>query len=214
MKTLLKRISLYALTVLTLGSALTSVSSADAHALPVSVTAVSDDAVTASRPVSDEMSVLAVSIGSIVGKVGYATKVYEFLKDSRWKNGIKWNGSTKPKASSWNCSGCMAYAVDFCKRVYGEDWASSPKKFTKYQNVNQIATGDAIRINGHYFVVLLRQGNKLYTAEGNYSGKVRASLSTYGYYIENGKLYQNYYNAKGQSTGHKQVQLISIYRHN
>ena len=38
----------------------------------------------------------------------FTEKVNAFLADSRWKHGISWNGSQKPKLSSWSSSGCCA----------------------------------------------------------------------------------------------------------
>ena len=45
----------------------------------------------------------------------YSKKVSSFISDSRWKNGITWNGSQKPKISSYSAWGCCAYVCDFCK---------------------------------------------------------------------------------------------------
>jgi len=201
MKHLMKRIALFTLTVLTLASILPTAALADTRTELVTVAASSLEAPRISR----------ISI-PLLNKINYALKVYNFLKDSRFKNGTAWAGSKRPQLSTWSCKGCMAYAVDFCKYVYGADWASSPKKFQTYKKVSEIETGDAIRIDGHYFVVLQRKGDKLYTAEGSYSSKVRASLATYGYYIKDNQLYQNRYNSKGVSTGSVKVTFVSGYR--
>ncbi len=201
MKHLMKRIALFALTVLTLASALPTAAFADTRTELATVAATSLEAPRISRaPIA------------FLNKINYALQVYRFMTNSRFKNGVAWGGSKRPQLSTWNCKGCMAYAVDFCKYVYGADWATSPKKFQTYKKVSEIATGDAIRIDGHYFVVLQRVGNKLYTAEGNYSSKVRASLATHGYYIEGNQLYQNRYNSKGVSTKSVKVTFVSGYR--
>ena len=217
MKKFFRNIALYTLAVLSLGSALMSASYADAAPVekPAAVSAAAETVciLPPALPASNQESQRSLRSVSLMNIVTYALKANAFLKDSRWKNGISWNGSRKPKLSKWRCSGCMAYAVDFCKYVYGEDWASSPKKFKKITNVNDLTTGDAVRINGHYFIIVQRKGNKLYTAEGNYSSKVRASLTTYGYYIQGNRLYQNWYNAKGTSTGKKEVTFVCGYRH-
>lgn len=179
MKQFVKRIALFSLTILMLCSALPAATFADMKTEPATAVAC-----------STETPGITFIASSMLKKINYALKVWEFLNDSHYKNGTSWNGSKRPRLSTHSCSGCMAYAVDFCKYVYGADWASNQGKFTKYTDVSKIATGDAIRINGHYFVVLKREGNKLYTAEGNYSSKVRASLTTYGYYIDGNQLYQ------------------------
>ncbi len=119
----------------------------------------------------------------------YETKVDEFLKDSRWKNGISW-GAIKPKLSTYSSSGCCAYAADFAAYVYGsKSLAWNTSDFTKFTGANNIATGDIIQISGHWFIVLKRTGNTLYTAEGSYDKKVR--ITTNGWSIKDGKIYKN-----------------------
>ena len=118
----------------------------------------------------------------------FTEKVNAFLADSRWKHGISWNGSQKPKLSSWSSSGCCAYAADFVAYVYGSKsaaWTSSD--FTKYTKLDEIRAGDIIYITGHWFVVLERNGNTLRTTEGNFDSKTRTTSSGWG--IKNGKLH-------------------------
>ena len=118
----------------------------------------------------------------------YEKKVKAFTSDSRWKNGTKWTASQKPKLSTYSASGCCAYAVDFCKYVFGKNSYTSGNKFS---NPKDIRDGDIIKVTGsqHWFVVLERNGNKLKTAEGNWGGKVVISNSTYS--ISGNTLYRN-----------------------
>lgn len=139
-------------------------------------------------------------------EVPLATKISNFAGDARWKNGLSWP-QRSPKLSTWSSKGCCAYAADFCKYVYGYNWPTQSTRFKKYTSVNSIQTGDIIHTSGHWFVVLKRVGNKLYTAEGAYSGKTRVSLSKPGYYIENGKLYMSWYNASKTTLKYKTVSL-------
>lgn len=147
----------------------------------------------------------------------YRTKYSDFLSQAAWKNNARWTGNDKdghqpPLVSNYSCGSCYAYAADFAAVVYGinpgknqKGKGSCPWKhsfFSKFTKVNDIKTGDVIhtyrieknkkgenvRIN-HWFVVLERKGNELFTAEGNYENRVRASTTTAGYIIENGKLY-------------------------
>jgi len=80
----------------------------------------------------------------------------------------------KPKLSTWGSIGCCAYTADFTKYVFGKTgWSTST-----FTGVGSIRAGDVLYIyNGtygqHWIAVLTRSGNTLYTAEGNYSGKVR-----------------------------------------
>ena len=69
----------------------------------------------------------------------FTEKVDAFLADSRWKHGISWGDSQKPKLSSWSSTGCCAYAADFVAYVYGSKsaaWTSSD--FTKYTKLDEI----------------------------------------------------------------------------
>jgi len=104
------------------------------------------------------------------------SKMAAFINDSRWSAGTSWGGSQKPKISPYGSLSCCAYVADFAKYVYGK---SSPTSGTRFTSVSGIKDGDIINIGspsdgtGHWFVVLKRDGNRLYTAEGNYSAKVR-----------------------------------------
>ena len=135
----------------------------------------------------------APAIGGVADALIITAKITAFSLDSRWKNGVSWP-QRSPKLSTHSSKGCCAYAADFCKYVYGYNWMTATSKFKKYTDLNNIKTGDIIHTSNHWFVVLRRDGNKLYTAEGAYSSKTRVSTSKPGYYIENGKLYQCWYN--------------------
>ena len=107
----------------------------------------------------------------------YAFEYSSFINDSRWKNGVSWGSGQRPKtAPSAQWWGCAAYAYDFAKVVFGK---SNPRAGTRFTNVSQIRAGDVLTVGnqsdgtGHWFCVLKRDGNKLYTAEGNYSSRVR-----------------------------------------
>ena len=120
--------------------------------------------------------------------INYSEKVQSFLKDSRFKNGATWKSSQKPKLSSYNGSGCCAYAADFAKYVFGK---SAPTSGTKFTNPQDIKEGDVIKVTGsqHWFVVLERNGQNLKTAEGNWGGKVVVSSTAYT--VKNNTLYRN-----------------------
>lgn len=158
----------------------------------------------------------------------YQEKMNSFLRDNRFDDGTAWwggddTGHKPPEISNYSCGSCYAYAADFAAYVYGINPGTNKKGkgscpwnhnyFSKYTGVDNIKTGDVIHtarreynkekgkyvtIN-HWFVVLKRDGDKLYTAEGNYEDRVRASLKTPGYKIKNGKLYL----AVGNSTYEK-----------
>ncbi|MDE5777139.1 MAG: GBS Bsp-like repeat-containing protein, partial [Lachnospiraceae bacterium] len=109
-------------------------------------------------------------------KVNAATG-QDFVNDARWKNGITWGDSQRPKLSGWSSSGCCAYVCDFAKYVYGHN--SYMDGATYFSSVSEIREGDIIYTGDHYFAVLGRSGNSLYTAEGNMGGKVCVSDTRY-----------------------------------
>ena len=125
----------------------------------------------------------------------YKSKYSAFINDSRWKSGVRWDDYQTPKLSSWGSKGCCAYAADFEYYVYGtKGWKGS-----SFTNPNEIKSGDILYITNtsggeHWIVVLERDGNTLYTAEGNYADKVY--IGTDHYRISEGRLQGNgYYNS-------------------
>ena len=128
----------------------------------------------------------------------YNNKYTSFINDSRWRAGVSWGYSQTPKLSSWGSKGCCAYAADFEYYMYGsEGWAG-----TAFYSADEISIGCILYIktpNGgeHWIVVLERNGNTLYTAEGNFGDCVHITDSFYRVY--NGYLQQKgYYNSSNE----------------
>lgn len=122
----------------------------------------------------------------------YTTKYQQFISDSRWKNNASW-GNRSPYLSSYSSSGCCAYAADYAYYVHGKPNFSS---CSVSYNAPEIRTGDVVQgswasgAGPHWIVVLSRNGNSLYTAEGNFDSKVRITNS--GYTISGSNLYEPY----------------------
>jgi hypothetical protein len=123
----------------------------------------------------------------------YSGKYNSFISDPRWCNGRAWGNGKKPELSTWGSESCVAYVADYARYMYG---TNTPWSYgQKYTSLNDIRSGDIVYIPNHAFVVLERNGNNLYTAEGNYGGKVR--IQSIGYQIDGGCLYQVYNNGAG-----------------
>ncbi len=109
----------------------------------------------------------------------YNCKYQAFISDGRWSNGTGW-GYYHGTHLGYSALGCCAYCADFEKYVYGTSgWCGSP-----FYSASEIKNGDILHVTcgeygEHWFVVLSRNGNSLYTAEGNCDSKVMISNSRY-----------------------------------
>lgn len=132
-----------------------------------------------SDSISDTIEIpqYAQSAGDMYESVYYA-KVENFTSDSRYKGGAYWNN-------------CLTYGNAFSNYMFGIQHYSYGDA---YDGVNNIRTGDVIRIGNdeHTVVILRRSGEELWTAEGNYgvsSGNHNVRIEI-GYKIIDGVLYQ------------------------
>ena len=91
-----------------------------------------------------------------------------FISEPEWEEEASWSSSQRPLISSYDSSSCCAYCADFVKYCYDID---GPTWGNEFDDIDDIQAGDVIKIsngvNTHWFAVLKRAGNKLYTAEGN-----------------------------------------------
>ncbi len=133
-------------------------------------------------------SISGVSIDTtvVLGAESYTDRYKRFINDPNWSNNISWdrNQTAKQKeAQAASPTGCAAYAADFVYFMYGGTHISEGG--TAIGDFNDICTGDVVHIketynkSEHWFVVLERNGNDLYTAEGNYNDSVFISRDEY-----------------------------------
>lgn len=117
-----------------------------------------------------------------------SSKVNAFVNDSRFDNASSWSASKTPLLSTYSSKGCAAYAADYVKYCYGKN---NPRSGQAFYSASEIRSGDVVVVKNsqHWIVVVARNGNKLTTAEGNWSGKVVVSNSAYT--VQNGQLYRN-----------------------
>ncbi len=110
----------------------------------------------------------------------YWARVDSFVNDSKWCHGTSWN-QISPKLSTYQGWGCVAYGCDFTAYVYG---INAYNQGSEFYNPSEIRTGDVLRVNNsHTFVVLERDGSKLWAAEGGFGYEpnqtVRVSSDVY-----------------------------------
>ncbi len=99
----------------------------------------------------------------------------DYIRDPDHARGAEWPLSQRPKISgSAGGSGCASYTSDFIKYCYNKGSYSGSTTFT---DPDEIRAGDVIHLtspgSGHWFAVLKRDGDYLYTAEGNWGSVVR-----------------------------------------
>ena len=102
----------------------------------------------------------------------------------------KVNGFIREYSSGYPAGMCAYYGNAFTNYMYGiSNYLQGGDEF---HNINEIRAGDVIRLNademdgsGHTFVVLYRNGNDLYTAEGgdSYFGNNGVRIESPGYRI-------------------------------
>ena len=133
-----------------------------------------------SRDVDHSVSYEAVY--RVVDISEYFTKYKSFINDPRWRNGAAWESDRQQAlATTWPGYGCFAYASDFVKYMYDETLMGTGTK-GRFTDPSEIRTGDVINTGEggqHWMVVLERNGNELYTAEGNYLETVKISYNRY-----------------------------------
>lgn len=114
----------------------------------------------------------------------YEDRVDAFLSDPRFANGAPYGMDQTPYLiNNSNITACAAYITDFTKYVFDKPYSFR----SDFTNINEIQTGDILRLPGHYVAVLQRSGSRLITAEGNMNFQVVVSDSSY--WIQDGKLY-------------------------
>ena len=125
----------------------------------------------------------------------YRAKYNEFISKPEYKDGAYWSSGQTPRMSNWMSYGCCAYAADFAYFVYG---SREPRSKNVYSgSAQQIKAGDILHIawnwGEHWVVVLERNGNVLYTAEGSYANYAKVSKSAYWISGDSLKHYQATY---------------------
>ena len=110
---------------------------------------------------------------------------YVYRLNAPWGTGhfpiISWH----PKHRRYACA---AFANDFSMYVFGKPYDSGLDQFT---DPEEIRTGDFIRMdgNGHKFIVAYRDGENLYTIEGNHNKTMQPSTTRHR--VKDGKLFRN-----------------------
>lgn len=113
-------------------------------------------------------------------------RVAEMLAEDAYQPGIHWDNGVHPLLCSIGHSGCAALVADFAAYNFNKGNFSDGEPFDK---ASEIRGGDVIKLDGHFFAVISRNGDKLFTFEGNFNSTIRKSNTAYS--ISNGELKSN-----------------------
>ena len=113
----------------------------------------------------------------------YEKRVEEMLSEDAYQPGIHWDNSTHPLLCTIGNSGCAAFVTDFAAYNFNKGNFNTGEPF---DNAAEIRGGDVIKLEGHFFAVVSRSGDKLFTFEGNFNSTLRKSKSAYS--ISDGQL--------------------------
>ena len=112
----------------------------------------------------------------------------QIINKAGFSNGTTWNSNQRPKLSNYSGKGCFAYVADLIKYIFGIDNPRAGKRFT---SINSISSGCVLHLSPtHWIYVIDRNGNSLYTAEGNASSKI--CIKNGKYRISGSKIKTNY----------------------
>ncbi len=124
----------------------------------------------------------------VEGAADYSARVEALLDEEPYQSGCHWGDGTRPLLVASGNLDCAAAVTDFAKYVFD---AGNFNRGEKFENVNEIRAGDVISIKGHFLSVLDRDGDKLFTFEGNFNKSIRRTDSGYavvkGQWWEGGK---------------------------
>lgn len=144
------------------------------------------------RALTSQLSmVLAREVPPVKTMREYHRRVGELYGEYVYRPNAPW-GSGRFPIISWHPKhrryACAAFANDFSMYVFGKPYGRGAVKFT---NPKEIRTGDFIRLNGngHKVIVAYRDGEKLYTIEGNHKKTIQRSTTRHR--IKDGKLLRN-----------------------
>ncbi|MBP3200140.1 MAG: hypothetical protein J6M39_00615 [Lachnospiraceae bacterium] len=121
------------------------------------------------------LSEMANTLGKTDNEPWLYWRFNKFIDNPEYRHGVTWSENQTPKehplgAVAW---GCCAYCYDFVYKCYDAKVKPSFASNEYIGNQNEIRAGDTIHLNAgggnpeHWFAVLFRDGNRLYTAEGN-----------------------------------------------
>ena len=93
----------------------------------------------------------------------------DFIHDPEHTDDVYWDIHQTPKLTNGGATGCASYCVDFSKYCFDSGALTTSDSYT---DPDEIRAGDIVHLtsekSGHWFAVLKREGNLLYTAEGNW----------------------------------------------
>ena len=113
----------------------------------------------------------------------YEERVQTMLAEDAYQPGVHWDNSSKPLLAKVGNGGCAAFVTDFAAYNFNKGNFNEGELFDK---ASEIRGGDVLRLDGHFIAVVSRNGDKLFTFDGNCNSTFRKSKTAYS--IVNGEL--------------------------
>ena len=113
----------------------------------------------------------------------YNKRANELLAEYAYRQGREWGKMHPALLTHEGCYECAGMASDFGKYMFG----TGLKRGEVFTNPAEIQSGDTIHTGSHYFAVVFRKGDQLYTIEGNMNKVVWQSRTRYS--VKNGELH-------------------------
>ena len=138
------------------------------------------------RDIGDKCVAYALACAKIHGEAKpelYEERVQTMLAEDAYQPGVHWDNSSKPLLAKVGNGGCAAFVTDFAAYNFNKSNFNEGEPFDK---ASEIRGGDVLRLDGHFIAVVSRNGDKLFTFDGNCNSTFRKSKTAYS--IVNGEL--------------------------
>ena len=113
----------------------------------------------------------------------YDARAKQMMAEHAFRSGRPWGKMFPSILGNNGCFECAAMAADASTYMFDGGLGSGER----FENVEEIRSGDVVHFKSHYIFVVYRKGSQLTTIEGNMNETVRQSSSAYA--VSGGKFF-------------------------
>ena len=113
----------------------------------------------------------------------YDARAKQMMAEHAFRTGRPWGKMFPSVLGNTSCFECAAMAADASTYMFDGGLGSGER----FENVEEIRSGDVVHFKSHYIFVIYRKGSQLTTIEGNMNETVRQSSSAYS--VSGGKFF-------------------------